>query len=156
MRYIKRFLCRKMKVNKQFPDSKILTCCVCSFPHEKIRWNYGIFRSDFRRGCRVSGYSKLDLKDYVEKTCSESCQTSKMALFAKLVDGWNPLTIFAKSSILDVWQGSENAFDVNWRSTYYREKHSLSCFNGGLTKLTFTCSKVTIETLRKGVKYVQS
>ena len=27
---------------------------------------------------------------------------------------------------------------------------------GGCTQLTFTCSKLTTETLEKGVKYVQS
>ena len=30
-----------------------------------------------------------------------------MELFAKIVNGWKPWTIFAKSSIVDVWHGSE-------------------------------------------------
>ena len=30
-----------------------------------------------------------------------------MELFAKIVYGWKPLTIFAESFILDVWQGFE-------------------------------------------------
>ena len=30
-----------------------------------------------------------------------------MKLFVKIVYGWKPLTIFAKSFILDVWIGSE-------------------------------------------------
>ena len=36
-----------------------------------------------------------------------------MELFAKVVNGWNSLTIFWKSSssILDVWQGSEYVSD---------------------------------------------
>ena len=38
----------------------------------------------------------------------EPCQTSKMEHFAR-VNGWKLLTIFAKSSILDVWQDSEYA-----------------------------------------------
>ena len=42
---------------------------------------------------------------------SELCRKYKMELFAKLVKGWKPLTIFAKSFILDVWQGSE--YDPN-------------------------------------------
>ena len=42
---------------------------------------------------------------------SESCQTRKMELFAKLVNGWKLLTIFAKSSNLGVWQDSEDAFE---------------------------------------------
>ena len=40
---------------------------------------------------------------------SNPCQTSKMERFAKLVNGWKQLTIFAKSFILDVEQGSECA-----------------------------------------------
>ena len=34
---------------------------------------------------------------------SESSQSSKMELFATIVNGWKPLTILAKSSILEVW-----------------------------------------------------
>ena len=32
-----------------------------------------------------------------------------MKLFAKIIKGSQPLTIFAKPSTLDVWQGSEYA-----------------------------------------------
>ena len=39
----------------------------------------------------------------------EPCQTSKMELFANIVNGFQPLTVFANSYILDVWQGSEYA-----------------------------------------------
>ena len=48
-----------------------------------------------------------------------SCQTSKMESFAKILNGWNlsqtsnmnilRIGYFAKSSIFDVWQGSECA-----------------------------------------------
>ena len=41
----------------------------------------------------------------------ELCQTSKVELFAKMVNGEKLLTVFVKSSILAVWQGSEYAFD---------------------------------------------
>ena len=34
---------------------------------------------------------------------SEPCQTSKTELFAKIVKGWRPLSIFSQSFILDVW-----------------------------------------------------
>ena len=34
---------------------------------------------------------------------------SKMEHFAKIGNGFYPLTIFAKRSILDIWQGSEYA-----------------------------------------------
>ena len=43
---------------------------------------------------------------------SESCQTPKMELFAKLVKNEKPLTIFVKTSMLDVWQGSEYASEL--------------------------------------------
>ena len=36
-----------------------------------------------------------------------------MELFVKIVNGWQPLTIFAKSFILDVCQGSEYAYVTN-------------------------------------------
>ena len=41
---------------------------------------------------------------------SEPYQKSKMVRFAKIVNGLKLLTIFAKSSILDVWLGSEYIF----------------------------------------------
>ena len=42
---------------------------------------------------------------------SEPCQTSKTERFAKTANNWKPLTIFAKCSILDVWQGSEYGYE---------------------------------------------
>ena len=40
--------------------------------------------------------------------CPELCLTSKMKRFAKIVNRLNmPLNIFAKSTMLDIWQGSE-------------------------------------------------
>ena len=36
------------------------------------------------------------------EACSEPSQTSKLELFAKILNGWKPLTIIAKSSILGV------------------------------------------------------
>ena len=44
---------------------------------------------------------------------SESSQTSKMESFAKIIDFFHPLTIFAKSYILDMWLGSECASTVD-------------------------------------------
>ena len=40
---------------------------------------------------------------YNGRSFLEPSQTSKMELFAKRVNGFQPLTIFAKSSILDIW-----------------------------------------------------
>ena len=43
---------------------------------------------------------------------SESCQTSKMEFFAKIVKNYKPFNIFAKTSILDIWQASEYASEL--------------------------------------------
>ena len=43
---------------------------------------------------------------------SESCQTSKMGRFAKIAKNYKLCTIYAKSSILDVWQDSKYASEV--------------------------------------------
>ena len=43
----------------------------------------------------------------IPEACSEPCQLSKMKCFTKMLNGFQPLSIFAKRSILDVWQGSE-------------------------------------------------
>ena len=40
------------------------------------------------------------------------CQASKMELFAKIVNGFKPLAIFATCFILDVWQDSGYAFEI--------------------------------------------
>ena len=41
------------------------------------------------------------------KATSEIYQTPNVDLFMKIIDGCQPLRIFAKCSILDVWYGSE-------------------------------------------------
>ena len=46
------------------------------------------------------------------KAYSEPSQTSKIEPFAKIVYGFQLLTIFAKRSILDFWLGSEYAFKL--------------------------------------------
>ena len=46
---------------------------------------------------------------YCTEAYSESCQTSKMERFAKIVNSFKPLTIFAKCPILGDWQSSECA-----------------------------------------------
>ena len=73
---------------------------------------------------------------------SEPCQTSKMEGFAKIFNGFWSLTIFAKRSVLDPWQGSEYVFArINLRA--------------GVSQPIFTCSNLTIETLEQGVEYDQ-
>ena len=49
---------------------------------------------------------------------SEPSQLSKKEYFAKIINGWKLSTIFAKNSILDVWQGSEYAFDLDVQLNY--------------------------------------
>ena len=49
-------------------------------------------------------------KKYLSKTYSEFYQLSKMKLFATMVKGFQLLIIFAKSSSLDDFQGSECIF----------------------------------------------
>ena len=39
----------------------------------------------------------------VSEAHSEPYQISKTTLFAEIVNGWKPFTIFVKSSILDIW-----------------------------------------------------
>ena len=41
---------------------------------------------------------------------SQPSQTSKMEVFTKIVNGFQPFTVFIKSSILDIWLGYEYAF----------------------------------------------
>ena len=48
---------------------------------------------------------------------SGPCQTSKMEYFTKLVIGFQPLTIFAKSSILGVEQGSQSVSETIQRKS---------------------------------------
>ena len=53
---------------------------------------------------------------------SEPYQTSKMELFAKIVNDFQPLTIFAKSSVVDVWQGSLAIFTgSNWFQKFFEK-----------------------------------
>ena len=47
------------------------------------------------------------------ETYSELSKTSSMELFEKIVKSWKPLTIFAKTSILDIWQDSDYASDFS-------------------------------------------
>ena len=49
-------------------------------------------------------------KRFPTEAHSEPSRTSKMDLFVKIVDGWRPLTNFAKSSILDGRLGSKDVY----------------------------------------------
>ena len=49
----------------------------------------------------------------------ETRQFSKMEIFAKTVNSFQTLSIFAKSCILDVWLGSECDFAVDFETIQY-------------------------------------
>ena len=49
---------------------------------------------------------------------SESCQISKFKYFSYIVDSFQVLTIFEKSSILDFWQVSEYATGRLWKKLH--------------------------------------
>ena len=51
-----------------------------------------------------SGFEKIQLKTQVY---SEPCQLSKIGHSAENVAGVKVLIVFAKTSMLDIWQGSE-------------------------------------------------
>ena len=75
---------------------------------------------------------------------SEPCQTSKMEVFTKIVNGLSFLTIFTKSSILDVLQDSEFGSEP---SNDLRKKLRLSCLAG-------SCIHLCIDCFRKAVAYL--
>ena len=61
-------------------------------------------------------------EDFMANVYSEPWPTPKMELFTKIVEGWKLLTIFAKSSIFDVWQNSLTEF--TYRVQYTSIRHS--------------------------------
>lgn len=54
--------------------------------------------------CEINGFASIFYLALLE-TYLEPSQTSKLERLATIVNGWIPFTVFAKSSILDVWQG---------------------------------------------------
>ena len=46
------------------------------------------------------------------KVSSKPCQTSEMELFPKIVKNEKLFTIFPKTFVLNVWRGSEYAFEL--------------------------------------------
>ena len=52
-------------------------------------------------------FSGSEQNAHCSETSSDHYQISKMECFEKVVDGFELLTIFAKRSILDAWEGSE-------------------------------------------------
>ena len=54
-------------------------------------------------------FSRPEQNAYCLEVYLEHCQTSQTKYFEKIIDSFELLTIFAKFSISDVWQGSEYA-----------------------------------------------
>ena len=73
---------------------------------------------------------------------SEPCQTSKMEVFGKIVNGFSFLIIFGKSSILDVFQDSEFASEAShdlWNMPHPK------CLTGFWTHLCINyCAKLLL------------
>ena len=64
---------------------------------------------------------------------SNPCHISQMELFVKLVSGFQSLTIFAKGSTLDVWQGFEylSLFqDIFYEVLYISQRQVFECSYG--------------------------
>ena len=50
-------------------------------------------------------------------------RTSKIELFTKIMNGWKPLTFYAKSSILDILLGTGNASGLTVFNYFHRKLH---------------------------------
>ena len=81
---------------------------------------------DIQTDLRFKNGTSVTLEDNSE-AYSKPCQTSKMEVFAKIMNGFSFLVIFAKSSILDVQQYSELASEA---SKDLQKKLHLSCLTG--------------------------
>ena len=95
---------------------------------------------------------------------SKTAATFKMDLFVIIANGWKPLTIITKCSILDVaavldpplemaltWTRNERRMeDKGMTDNFVLKKRAHQIFFSN--KLTLTCSMSTIETLEKSSK----
>ena len=92
-------------------------------------------------------FFKLNIILATAETYSEPSQTSKMEFFAKIINSWKPLTIFAKCFILDTRQCSEYApaLDLtrldNVRDLFSLSLNSLQTYSSllHLIKVALTC-----------------
>ena len=68
-------------------------------------------------------------------------RTSRMVLFTKIMNGWKPLTFSAKSSILDILLGPENAsgFTV---FNYFHQKLHLRSLRGQICLCMYLVSQI--------------
>ena len=54
-----------------------------------------------------SKYGHFPCSDIVQRRIKNPDKYLRWSYFVKIINGWKPITMFVKSSILDVWQGSE-------------------------------------------------
>ena len=85
----------------------------------------GYFPSIQKNGCK---YVTVGVKDV------EPCQRFQMECLAKIVNGFQPLTTFAKRSILKVWRGSECASEDCLQIQFWRRSEG-SRFNNSSGKV---------------------
>ena len=82
------------------------------------------------------------VKNFNQNTGLELCQTSKMECFAKIVRGFELVTIFAKYSVGDVWQVSEYSSALEFSKAKYWVNGELCKFGkwSNATKRWMECS----------------
>ena len=108
----------------------------------------------FKKGqCNLITYffHKWCFLSYIPEIYSEPSQTSKMKCFAKIVSGFEPLTIFAKQSIWDVWTVSQHAPAFRETTENFIVLFSEMKF-GLLLLFLFLCGFVSFEKIRNEVK----
>ena len=101
---------------------------------------------NIRNKSSLIGYKVNNMRQRVSMAYRKASQTSKMELFVKKVKGWNPLTIFEKSFIVDFWLCSESASDfdskqsLDWRGTDFPSAHEKSTKNQSVAEW-YRCGK---------------
>ena len=98
---------------------------------------------DIQTDLRFKNGTSVTLEDNSE-AYSKPCQTSKMEVSTKIVNGFSFLTIFVKIIILDVWQDSE--FPCKPRKGLRKKLH-LRCLAGSWIHLCFNYFRKTFAYL---------
>ena len=99
--------------------------------------------------CMVRFFKKSVKKISHTEAYSEPYQISKMERFGEIVNGFLPLTIFAKRTILDIWQSSQYASNTLIAQSFI-ELHNLfmSCTYSKCVK-TKSCTWLTKKCFEK-------
>ena len=94
------------KVNRITENNRLIFLILCIINLWKITWFQKLTRTCMSK-------SEFILFSKSSEVSLKHCAKSKVRTFMKVVHVWKLLTIFTKTSILDVWQGSEYVFDSN-------------------------------------------